>query len=51
MLCYLLMENKMFLFSANPLILLLPCALLTPRDMPLPVLCPLPGEHTKSSAG
>lgn len=50
MLCYLLMENKMFLFSANPLILLLPCALLTPRDMPLPVLCPFPKEHAGSSA-
>ena len=39
MLFYLLMENKIFLLSANPLFLLLPCALLTPRGAPLPVLC------------
>ena len=38
MMCYLLMENKMFLLSANPLILLLPCALLTAPGAPLPVL-------------
>lgn len=51
MLCYLLMENKLFLFSANPLIFLLPCALLTPRGEPLPVLCPQPAAHpVKESA-
>lgn len=38
MMCYLLMENKLFLLSANPLILLLPCALLTARGAPLPTL-------------
>lgn len=42
LLCYLLMENKMFLVSANPLIMLLPCALLTPKGAPLPVVCPRP---------
>ena len=42
LLCYLLMENKMFLVSANPLIMLLPCALLTPKGAPLPVVCPKP---------
>lgn len=42
MLCYLLMENKMFLLSANPLVLLLPCALLTPWGEDLPTLCPVP---------
>ena len=50
MLCYLLMENKMFLFSANPLILLLPCALLTPWGAPLPTLCPKPDVRTKDPA-
>lgn len=48
--CYLLMENKMFLFSANPLILLLPCALLTPWGAPLPTLCPKPDVRTKDPA-
>lgn len=48
MLCYLLMENKMFLLSANPLVLLLPCALLTPWGEVLPTLCPAPdtGKNT-----
>lgn len=50
MLCYLLMENKMFLLSANPLVLLLPCALLTPRGAPLPALCPKPAEHSREPA-
>ena len=36
------MENKPFLLSADPFVLLLPCALLTPRGAPLPVLCPTP---------
>lgn len=35
---YWFMENKPFLLSADPLLLLLPCALLTPRGMPLPTL-------------
>lgn len=42
MLFYFLMENKPFLLSADPFVLLLPCALLTPRGAPLPVLCPTP---------
>ena len=50
MLCYLLMENKLFLFSANPLLLLLPCALLTPRGAPLPTLCPKPDVRVKEPA-
>lgn len=50
MLCYLLMENKLFLFSANPLLLLLPCALLTPRGAPLPTLCPKPDVQVKEPA-
>lgn len=49
MLCYLLMENKLFLFSANPLVLLLPCALLTPRGAPLPVVCPVSAAAKKPS--
>ena len=47
MLCYLLMENKMFLFSANPLVLLLPCALLTPKGEELPVVCPRPDRSAR----
>ena len=43
MLCYFMMENKIFLVSANPLLLLLPCALLTPSGTPLPTLSPTPG--------
>lgn len=35
---YLFMENKPFLLSADPFLLLLPCALLTPRGMDLPTL-------------
>lgn len=42
MLLYFLMENKPFLLSADPLVLLLPCALLTPRGKALPVLCERP---------
>lgn len=38
LLAYLVMENKPFLLAANPFLLLLPCALLTPRRRPLPVL-------------
>lgn len=38
LLAYLIMENKPFLLAANPFLLLLPCALLTPRGQPLPVL-------------
>lgn len=44
MLLYFLMENKPFLLSANPLVLLLPCALLTPRGADLPVLCERPAK-------
>lgn len=40
MMAYLLMENKVFLVSANPLLLLLPCVLFKARNTPLPVLCP-----------
>lgn len=40
-LVYFLMENKCFLFSADPFVLLLPAALLTPRGQPLPVVCPV----------
>lgn len=50
MLCYLLMENKMFLLSANPLVLLLPCALLTPRGEKLPVVCPRPDLPARRKA-
>lgn len=50
MLCYLLMENKMFLISANPLILLLPCALLTPPGAPLPALCPRPAAQSREAS-
>ena len=50
MLCYLVMENKLFLLSANPLILLLPCALLTPRGRPLPVAAPPAGAPDKVPA-
>lgn len=41
MILYWFMENKPFLLSADPLILLLPCALLTPKGKPLPT----PGEN------
>ena len=50
MLCYLLMENKMFLVSANPLLMLLPCALLTPRGTPLPTVCPPASEMGKAGS-
>lgn len=50
MLCYLLMENKMFLVSANPLLMLLPCALLTPRGTPLPTVCPPASETEKAGS-
>lgn len=39
-LVYFLMENKCFLFSADPFVLLLAAGLFTPRGTPLPVLCP-----------
>lgn len=42
LLFYLIMENKPFLLAANPFVLLLPCALLTPRGQPLPVASPVP---------
>ena len=51
MLFYLLMENKIFLLSANPLFLLLPCALLTPRGAPLPVLCRPAATPAEENAG
>lgn len=38
MLCYGMMENKIFLVSANPLLMLLPCAILWQKGVPLPVL-------------
>ncbi|MDD6321033.1 MAG: hypothetical protein PUA63_09300 [Oscillospiraceae bacterium] len=47
MLLYFLMENKAFLLSANPFILLLPAAILTPRTSPLPVVCPPPGRANR----
>ena len=40
MMAYLFMENKPFLLSANPLILLLPCVFFAVTNKPLPVLCP-----------
>lgn len=39
-LVYFLMENKCFLFSADPFILLLPAALFPAKGKPLPVVCP-----------
>lgn len=39
-LLYFLMENKPFLFSADPFVMLLPAVLLTPPGDPLPVVCP-----------
>ena len=50
MLFYFLMENKPFLLSADPFVLLLPCALLTPRGAPLPVFVPdaAPGAAQKA---
>lgn len=40
LLCYWLMENKAFLLSANPLLLLLPCLLFTSHKVSLPVMAP-----------
>lgn len=37
MMAYLFAENKPFLLSADPLVLLAPCLLLTPRGTPLPL--------------
>lgn len=37
MMAYLFAENKPFLLSADPLVLLSPCLLLTPRGAPLPL--------------
>lgn len=37
MMAYLMMENKPFLLSADPLVLLAPCLLLTPPGAPLPL--------------
>lgn len=52
MMAYLLMENKVFLISANPLLLLLPCVLFASRGTPLPVLCPVvQPQHTPVAAG
>lgn len=39
-LVYFLMENKCFLFSADPFILLLPAVLFPAKGKPLPVVCP-----------
>ena len=39
-LVYFLMENKCFLFSADPFIRLLPAALFPAKGKPLPVVCP-----------
>ncbi|MEE0800139.1 MAG: hypothetical protein U0L91_02540 [Gemmiger sp.] len=50
-LLYFLMENKPFLFSADPFVFLLPAALLTPRGAPLPVVCPRPQSDEEVSYG
>lgn len=42
LLAYLIMENKPFLLAVNPFVLLLPCALLTVRGQPVPVVSPVP---------
>lgn len=49
LLAYLFMENKPFLLSANPLVLLLPCVFFARPDRPLPVLCPR-AEHPQPAA-
>ncbi|MDD4851346.1 MAG: hypothetical protein PHO10_11720 [Gemmiger sp.] len=42
LLCYCVMENKLFLPAANPFFLLLPCVFFWPGDGKLPVLAPKP---------
>ena len=51
LLAYLFMENKPFLLSANPMILLLPCVFFVSPGQSLPVLCPREREPVGSAAG
>ncbi|HJD22301.1 MAG TPA: hypothetical protein H9915_10885 [Candidatus Gemmiger faecigallinarum] len=51
LLAYLFMENKPFLLSANPLVLLLPCVFFARPDRPLPVLCPRAEQPQPAAAG
>lgn len=44
LLAYLFMENKPFLLSADPFVLLLPCVVFAQNGQPLPALCPRPRE-------
>ena len=51
LLAYLFMENKPFLLSANPMILLLPCVFFAKAGQDLPVLCPAVRKSVASAAG